>query len=226
MVLWNRRSAWRSRFRIFDPIFTSVRRWLIHSELLWRWQICVLWQFGRTAITMGRPLWGRPAKLFVSWYSRARLLIWSLFTTYVRPVLEYASQVWSPSLIKNIDKIESVQRYFTRRILENVNVCYLDRLQRLQIDTLGQRRIEADLVDTDINEVFTYRNNSILRGHSSQLHVEFSRTERRQSFYCNRIVSKWNTLPQEVVNSPTTLAFKRHLQSLTFTGRGSIFSSV
>ncbi len=45
-----------------------------------------------------------------------------LFTTYIRPVLEYASQVWSPSLIKNIDKIESVQMYFTRWILENVNV--------------------------------------------------------------------------------------------------------
>ncbi len=159
-----------------------------------------------------------------------------LFTTYVRPVLEYASQVWSPSLIKNIDKIESVQRYFTRRILENVNGCYLDRLQHLQIDTLEQRRIKADLslffklhrnlVDTDIKEVFTYRNNDILRGHSSQLYVEFSRTERRQSFYCNRIVSKWNSLPQEAVNSPTILAFKRHLQSLTFTGRGSIFSSM
>ena len=51
----------------------------------------------------------------------------------------------------------------TQRILENVNVCYLNRLQCLQIDTLEQRRIKADLslflklyrnlVDTDIKEV-------------------------------------------------------------------------
>ncbi len=149
----------------------------------------------------------------------------TLFTTYVRPLLEYASQVRSPSLITNIDKIESVQRYFTRRILENINVCYLDRLQRLKTDTLEQRRIKAKLGRHRYQGVF-YIYNGILRGHSSQLYVKFSRTERRQSFYCNLNVSKWNTLPQEVVNSPTMLAFKRHLQSLSFTGRGSIFSSV
>ncbi len=43
-----------------------------------------------------------------------------LFTTYVRPVLQYASQVWSPSLIKNIEKVESVQRYFTKGILNSI----------------------------------------------------------------------------------------------------------
>ncbi len=48
-----------------------------------------------------------------------------LFTIYVRPVLEYASQVGHSYLIKNIDKIESVQMYFTGRVLKNVNVCYL-----------------------------------------------------------------------------------------------------
>ena len=41
--------------------------------------------------------------------------------------------------------------------------------------------------------------------------------------YCNRIVSKWNTLPQGVVNSSTMLAFKRHLQSLTFLLVGGVF---
>jgi ribonuclease P/MRP protein subunit RPP40 len=38
------------------------------------------------------------------------------FTTYVRPLLEYCTQIWSPSLIKFIDSIENVQRSFTRRI--------------------------------------------------------------------------------------------------------------
>ena len=38
------------------------------------------------------------------------------FTTYVRPLLEYASPVWSPSTKGAISKIESVQRRFTKRM--------------------------------------------------------------------------------------------------------------
>ena len=38
------------------------------------------------------------------------------FITYVRPLLEYASPVWSPSHIYLINEIESVQRSFTERL--------------------------------------------------------------------------------------------------------------
>ena len=39
-----------------------------------------------------------------------------MFCTYVRPILEYNSACWSPCLIKDIVKVESVQRRFTKRI--------------------------------------------------------------------------------------------------------------
>ena len=35
------------------------------------------------------------------------------YKSYILPILEYSSAVWSPHLIKNIDNIESVQRNFT-----------------------------------------------------------------------------------------------------------------
>ena len=38
------------------------------------------------------------------------------FETYVRPMLEYASQTWSPYLTYQNDLIESVQRSFTKRL--------------------------------------------------------------------------------------------------------------
>ena len=38
------------------------------------------------------------------------------FMVYVRPILEYNSVVWSPSLIRDIDQIEKVQRRFTKRL--------------------------------------------------------------------------------------------------------------
>ena len=46
------------------------------------------------------------------------------YITYARPVLEYCTQIWSPTLIKYIDLIENVQRSFTRRIpvLKNLSI--------------------------------------------------------------------------------------------------------
>ncbi len=34
-----------------------------------------------------------------------------LYTTYIRPHLEYACPVWDPHLKKDIDKLESVQKF-------------------------------------------------------------------------------------------------------------------
>ena len=73
----------------------------------------------------------------------------TLYTTYGRPILEYmyASQVWSPVLKLNIGSVESVQRYFTRRVLnrEILRVFEQNSNTYLGIGTLEQRRIKADL---------------------------------------------------------------------------------
>jgi len=39
------------------------------------------------------------------------------FVTYVRPILEYASVIWSPYQLGEIAKLESVQRRFTKRLV-------------------------------------------------------------------------------------------------------------
>ena len=39
-----------------------------------------------------------------------------LLKSLVRPILEYGNTVWAPCLIKNITRIENVQRRFTKRI--------------------------------------------------------------------------------------------------------------
>ncbi len=63
-----------------------------------------------------------------------------MYTIYVRPILEYCSHVWSPASKQNIDRTESVQRYFTRRIVWN-DMSYLEWSDFLQVEIL-----EADLV--------------------------------------------------------------------------------
>jgi hypothetical protein len=48
--------------------------------------------------------------------SRSRSLLVKAFCTYVRPLLEHCCSVWSPHHRYLIDKLEGVQRFFTKRL--------------------------------------------------------------------------------------------------------------
>ena len=65
---------------------------------------------------------------------------------YVRPIVEYNSQVWSPSALKDINRIEAVQRRFTKRIPGMSGRSYHSRLKMLNLDSLELRRLRADLL--------------------------------------------------------------------------------
>ena len=127
------------------------------------------------------------------------------FTTYVRPILEYASSIWSPYLVGAIKKIESVQRTFTKRIRSMKSLSYADRLSALALESLEIRRLRLDLiylykilfgmVDIEWSSMFAFAPMSITRGHCYKHFVKRSRVNIRQQFFCNRIVSAWNNLP-------------------------------
>ena len=68
------------------------------------------------------------------------------FSTYVRPILEYCTPIWSPNLLKDINKIEGVQRYFTRRLFPDKQYSYAERLVLTNLDTLESRRIKSDII--------------------------------------------------------------------------------
>ena len=46
------------------------------------------------------------------------------------------------------------------------------------------------------------------RGHSLKLHKPRHRTLKRTMFFSSRVVDHWNSLPQEVVESPSISSFK------------------
>jgi len=68
------------------------------------------------------------------------------FVVYVRPLLEYNSSVWSPSLKRDVTLIEQVQRRFTKRLRGYRDLSYHDRLNKLNLETLELRRVKSDLV--------------------------------------------------------------------------------
>ena len=70
-----------------------------------------------------------------------------LFTSLVRPILEYASPVWNPFYDCHINRIESVQKQFLLFCLRNLNWCcnhqlpsYESRLKLIALPTLKSRK--------------------------------------------------------------------------------------
>ena len=84
-------------------------------------------------------------KIQASWVMRAfatretkPLLI--LYKSLVLPHLEYCSQLWSPSGIGNIRKLEEIQRSYTSKVLGVSGLDYWERLKKLNLFSLERRR--------------------------------------------------------------------------------------
>ena len=54
--------------------------------------------------------------IYRTFLSKITDLLGRAFKTYVRSILEYCTRVWSPYLLHDVNKVDSVQRYFTHRL--------------------------------------------------------------------------------------------------------------
>ena len=84
---------------------------------------------------------------------RSALITRHLYISFVRPILEYASQVWSPFYKVDIDRVEAVQKRFVRFALGHlpwndslILPPYESRLKLIFLDSLEKRRKVADLI--------------------------------------------------------------------------------
>ena len=81
-----------------------------------------------------------------------------LYTTYVRPHLEYDVQVWNAYAKKNVATLEKVQRRDTKIPYLLKHLTYEERLQNLNLTSLEVRRVKGDLIqlykiESGINKV-------------------------------------------------------------------------
>ena len=90
--------------------------------------------------------YSRIGVLFKGFATRDAHLLKQAYITYIRPVLEYASSVWSPHLLKYINSIERVQKYFTKRIPSLKQYSYPERLALIGLEPLEVRRLKTDLI--------------------------------------------------------------------------------
>jgi len=153
--------------------------------------------------------------------SRDPLILIRAFNIFVRPIVEYCSPVWSPTAAGQINKIESVQRWFTKRIKSLSNLAYDERLIKLGNDRLELRRLRADLlmcykilhhsVDLHQEDFFTMSSIIITRGNSYKLIVPNYILNARANYFSVRIINVWNRLSDEMVNASSVSSFNYKL---------------
>jgi hypothetical protein len=141
------------------------------------------------------------------------------FVTYIRPILEYNSILWSPNLAYLIDLIESVQRKFTKRITSLSSLPYSSRIKLLNLQSLESRRLLIDLTNyfkilsgmspltpTDYFLIFSpiLSTRSITPFLLKPLHT----TSKLASSFFYRNVDAWNYLPSNIKLSTSVRSFK------------------
>jgi len=159
-----------------------------------------------------------------SFVSHDVTLLMRAYKTYVRPLVEHNSVIWSPPAIGDIEDIERVQRKFTKKIKGLQHYPYIERLRRLNLHSLELRRLHTDLIwcykiyfgliDVDVNEFFVHSSVLHTRGHRYKLFKKHS-TSIRASFFCERVVNVWNKLPDNTDFSSYN-AFKRSILNTDF----------
>ena len=152
-----------------------------------------------------------------------------LFTTIVRPHLEYAAAVWNPYQLQYIRALEGVQRRATKWGVPGLrNKSYRERLEVLKLPTLAYRRYRGDMIemwkmthgkyDQDVVDGFLQLQPSRARGHPynvSKQRLIKGLDSRKYSFRI-RVTDQWNNLPEKVVMASEMDTFKNRLDKVWF----------
>ena len=142
------------------------------------------------------------------------------YLAMVRPILEYASTVWSPYTNSSIYKLEMVQRRAARFITNNYSpwASVTEILDHLNLPTLEQRRNNLKLVmmykmvhrlvHID-NGTYLIPTASQTRGHDQRFLQPHSRIDSYLYSYYPSTIKLWNNLSSSTVESPTLNTFKQ-----------------
>ena len=156
----------------------------------------------------------------------------NLYCQHVRPILEFASPVWSPWLEGDKKVIENVQRRMVRMISGLQGQNYEEKLLEIGLQSLQCRRDRADMIqvfkiikgfdDVDYKDWFQLygdlpvANRPATRLSNDPLNIIMQRStgDVRKHFFSQRVTPRWNSLPTEVKNSVNVKIFKSSLDRL------------
>jgi len=119
-------------------------------------------------------------------------------------IIAYNSVIWSPSLVREIEQLEKVQRRFTKRLCSMRSLSHSEHLRQLGLPSLELRRLHLDLVfcykivfglvSVKSDDFFEIRSVLRTRGHAYKLFKSrcTSRPTIRSKFFTERVINVWN----------------------------------
>ena len=156
-----------------------------------------------------------------AFHYRDRHVFTKLYQQYVRPHLEFATQAWSPWTETDKKILERVQERAIKMVSGLNSNTYEERLKELGMDTLEERRHQADMcmarnimhgrgeleVSTWYDRHTSERN---LRSGADPLGVKkrHGRLEVRNNFFSIRTADLWNEVPTNLKSLGTAEKFK------------------
>ena len=148
-----------------------------------------------------------------------------LYTTLVRPHLEYAAASWDPYTKKNINSIERVQnraaRFVTNtygidtsitRILKDLKWTSLQERRKLHRLTCFYKILNGQLA-INHSDLLTPKPCRGRRGHSQQFQQQHANSEAFANSFFMRTITEWNTLLPGTVNQPSLPTFQNALSA-------------
>ena len=162
-------------------------------------------------------------------------MLLNLYKTLVRPHLEYNMAAWSPHYQKDKSLLERVQHRFTRLFTNLRSLPYETRLLRLGLWSLEDRRNRGDLLEvfkiikgfTDVPwQTFSRNEAHSTCGHSWKLAKQTCNQDCRLHFFSLRVLNRWNSLTQELVDSESVNSFKSGLEKLRKRKMGFLWTDV
>ena len=113
-----------------------------------------------------------------------------------------------------------MQRRATKYLPGFKDLSYAERLKALNMPTLAYRRLRGSMIevykliniyDKEVTAKFQMRETTT-RGHSQKIYIKAARKHhpKHHSFH-QRIANPWNSLPEDVINSPSLDTFKNRL---------------
>ena len=142
----------------------------------------------------------------------------NIYKSLVRPNLEYCVQLWNPVPKHGnwaiIMELESVQRSFTR-LIDHIGILpYKERLKRLKLTTLIERRARGDIIEVfKIFRGLCRYGESFFKFSRSGMNIVLDSDSTDINTFQIRVAKYWNKIPDSVKMAETVCDFKTRLEA-------------